>query len=122
MMNAQFELSWFWIALALVVPPLAAAPLAVPAWLKGQPILGNLAGTVVLFGSAIALILRERVELDRLAQACFDQGFVCVPDPSAFTRYAIYAFIGLFEVMALFYVSLRVEAKVRRRGYAPEWR
>lgn len=116
------ELSWFWIALALTVPPMAAALVAWPPWLKGEPILGNLAGTAVIFGSAIALILRERVALDRLAQACLDQGFVCLSDPSAFTRYAIYAFIGLFEVMALFYVSLRVETKVRRRGYAPEWR
>jgi hypothetical protein len=116
------ELSWFWIALGLTVPPLAAALVAWPPWLKGEPILGNLAGTAVIFASAIALILRERVDLDRLAQACLDQGFVCLPDPSAFTRYAIYAFIGLFEVMVLFYVSLRVETKVRRRGYAPEWR
>jgi hypothetical protein len=116
------ELNWFWIAFALIVPPLAAALVAWPPWLKGEPILGNLAGTAVLFGSAIGLIFRERVELDRVAQACLDQGFVCPPDPSAFTRYAIYAFVGLFEVMILFYVSLHVETRVRRRGYAPEWR
>ena len=116
------ELSWSWIALAVTAPPLVAALAAFPAWLKGQPILGNLAGTAIIFGSAIALILRERVALDRLAQACLDQGFVCLPDPSAFTRYAIYAFISLFEVMLLFSVSLRVETKVRRRDYAPEWR
>jgi len=116
------ELSWFWIALALVVPPAAGVLAAYPAWLKSETILGNLTGTTVIFGSAIALILRERVALDRLAQVCLDQGYVCLPDPSAFTRYAIYAFIGLFEVMALFYVSLMVETKVRRRGYAPEWR
>ena len=40
----------------------------------------------------------------------------------AFTRFAIYAFIALFEVMGLFMLSLRVETKLRRRGYAPEWR
>ena len=32
------------------------------------------------------------------------------------------AFIALFEVMVLFTISLKVEEKVRRRGYAPEWR
>jgi hypothetical protein len=116
------DLSWFWIAFAVIVPPLAAAMAAWPPWLKGQPILGNLAGTAILFGSAIGLILRERVALDRVAQACLDRGFVCPPDPSAFARYAIYAFVGLFEVMILFYVSLHVETRVRRRGYAPEWR
>ena len=46
----------------------------------------------------------------------------CWPNPSAFSRYAIYAFIALFEVMALFSLSLKVENKIRRRGYAPEWR
>ena len=44
------------------------------------------------------------------------------PTPSAFARYAIYAFIALFEVMGLFSLSLKVETKIRRRGYAPEWR
>lgn len=116
------ELNWFWIGVALIAPALAGGLVALPIWLKGQPILGNLTGTAVIFGGAIALILRERVELDRLAQACLDRGLVCVPEPSAFARYAIYSFIGLFEVMVLFSVSLKVEEKIRRRGYAPEWR
>jgi hypothetical protein len=107
----------------LVAPTVAGGLVALPIWLKGQPILGNLAGTAVVFGGAIALILRERVELDRLAQACLDQGFVvCSPDPSAFARYAVYSFIALFEVMVLFSVSLKVEHTIRRRGYDPEWR
>jgi hypothetical protein len=116
------ELSWSWIVLALTVPPVAGGLVALPIWLKSQPILGNLAGTVVIFGAAVALIMREHIELERLAHECLDRGFVCWPVPSAFARYAIYAFIGLFEVMALFSVSLRVEAKIRRRGYDQQWR
>ncbi len=115
-------MNWFWIGLALTVPPLLGGLIAVPFWRSGQPILGNLAGTVVIFGAALALMLREHVELDRVAQACLDQGYTCWPDPSAFTRFGIYAFIALFEVIGLFSLSLRVEAKLRRRGYAPEWR
>ncbi len=116
------ELSWYWIAFAVSVPTVVGGLVALPFWLKSEPIFGNLAGSAVIFGSALALILRERVELDRLAQRCLDQGFICWPEPSAFTRYAIYAFIALFEVIALFSVSLKVEEKIRRRGYAPEWR
>jgi len=116
------ELNWSWIALALTAPPVAGGLIALPIWQKGQPILGNLAGTIVIFGAAIALIMREHVELERISQACLDRGFTCWPDPSAFTRFAIYAFIALFEVMGLFMLSLRVETKLRRRGYAPEWR
>jgi len=116
------ELSWSWIAVALTVPGVVGALVAVPLWLRGEPIFGNLTGTAVIFGAAVGFILRERVELERLTQECLEQGIVCWPEPSAFTRYAIYAFIALFEVMALFSVSLKVEERVRRRGYAPEWR
>jgi hypothetical protein len=47
---------------------------------------------------------------------------VCWPEPAAFTRFAIYAFIGLVQVFVVFTLSLRVEERVRRRDYAPEWR
>jgi hypothetical protein len=116
------ELSWRWIALMATLPPIVGALVAVPCWLNKQPILGNLAGTAVIFGSALALILRESTELDRLGRACIDAGYYCFPSPSAFSRYAIYAFIALFEVFALFTASLKVEERVRRRGYDPEWR
>jgi hypothetical protein len=79
------ELNWSWIALALTAPPLVGGLIAFPIWQKGQPILGNLAGTIVIFGAAVALILRERVELDRVSQACLGRGLVCWPDPSAAT-------------------------------------
>lgn len=114
--------NWFWIGIALAVPLLIGTLIAVPIWLLDQPILGNLAGTGAIFGAAVGLIFRERVELERLAQQCLDQGYMCFPDPSAFTRFAIYAFIALLQVMVLFSVSLKVEERRRRRRYAPEWR
>lgn len=116
------NLSWFWLALAAIAPPLAGALVAYPIWRWNQPILGNLAGTFIIFGSAIALIMREHLELDRQVQACLQQGFTCWPEPAPFTRYAIYASVALVQVMALFALSLKVELKLRRRGYAPEWR
>jgi hypothetical protein len=116
------ELSWRWIALMLTVPPVAGVLVALPFWLKIETILGNLAGTIVIFGSAVALIVRESVELNRVIQKCLDAGYTCWPEPSAFTRYSIYAFIGLIEVVALFTWSLRVEERIRNRRYAPEWR
>jgi len=116
------ELSWFWIALMLTVPPLMGVLVAFPIWRTREIILGNLAGTALIFGAAFALISREYVELDRLTRMCLDSGFVCWPEPSAFMRYAIYAFIALIEVFALFTLSLRVERRIRNRDYAPEWR
>ena len=115
-------LSWFWIVVAVVVPSALAVLVAWPIWRSGQAILGNVAGTLIIMATAMALIMREHVVLDRVVQACLEQGTTCWPEPSAFTRYAIYAFIGLAEVIALFLVSLKVEAYFRRRDYAPEWR
>lgn len=114
-------LSWFWICLGASIPALVGALLALPFWRKGQSIFGSIVGTIVIFGSAIGLILREYVELDRLTQACLDAGSVCWPEPSAFTRFAIYAFIALVEVFALFTLSIVVDERRRRGGYAREW-
>ena len=116
------QLNRHYIALALTVPPLVGLLVAFPYWWKGRMTFGNIVATGVVFASSIGLILREYVELDRIAQACIDDGTVCFPVPSAFTRFAIYAFIGLFEVIVLFSLSLFVEERARRRQYAPEWR
>jgi hypothetical protein len=120
--NRMPGLNWFWIALELLVPPLIALAVAYPIWQQKQPILGNLAGTAVIVTVAVGLIGRESVQLDRLVRACLDNGIICAPSPSAFTRYAIYVVVAFIEIMALFTYSLSVEARIRRRGYAPEWR
>ena len=114
---------WYWIGVQLVVPPIVGGLLALPFWRKDQAIFGNIFGTVIIFSAAFALIMREHIELDRLIRQCFDSGQdVCSPDPSAFARFALFSFIALFQVIMLFSVSLKVDEKMRRRGYAPEWR
>jgi hypothetical protein len=115
------SLNWFWIIVSASLPAIGGLLVAYPIWRLNQPILGNLAGSAVIFGTAIALIMREHVELDEQVQACLGQGTTCWPDPSAFTRYAIYAGIALVQVMALFSISLQVEHRLRRRGYDPQW-
>jgi hypothetical protein len=116
------QLNWHYIAFAVAAPPLVGLLFALPFWWKGRMTFGNVVATGVVFGSAIALILREYVEIDRLTQECLDAGTVCWPVPSAFTRFAIYAFIGLMQVIALFSLSVVVEDRARRRQYSPEWR
>ena len=116
------ELSLFWIGLMAVGPTVLGTLVAAVLWRSRQMVLGNLAGTLVIFGAALVLIVRESGDLDRLTRACIAAGYTCWPEPSAFMRYAIYASIGLVEVIALFLGSLEVERRVRNRGYAPEWR
>jgi len=121
--HAQVEgLSWFWILVEATLPPFVGWLIALPLWLKDQPVLGNIAGSIVIFGTAFGLIMREHIELDRLSGACLDAGKTCFPHPEAFTRFSIYAFIAMFEVIALFTLSLSVDERRRRRGYDPQWR
>ena len=115
-------LSWQWIGLMATAPFVGAAAVAYPCWRKQEPILGNLAGTALIFATAFALIFRESAEVDRITRACLDNGYTCWPVPAAFIRYAIYAGTGFVEVVALFLWSLRVEQEIRNRNYAPEWR
>jgi hypothetical protein len=115
-------LSWYWIAIEATAAPIVGLLVALPLWYTAQPILGNIAGTVVIFGTAVGLILREHIQIDTMVRKCIDEGVPCFPQPDAFTRFAVYAFIALFEVIVLFTYSLRVERKLRDRGYAPEWR
>ena len=115
-------LNWHWISIELTAAPLLGLLVAAPFWRKGGMIFGNIVATALIFGWAFALIFREHIEIDRIVRQCFDDGIVCWPEPGAFTRYAIYAFIALFEVCGLFSISLIVEKKLRDRDYAPEWR
>lgn len=121
-LQAMQGLNRYWIALQLTIAPLLGLLATLPFWRRGEMIFGSIAGTAVILGWAIALILREYVEVDRSVQACLAAGTVCWPEPSAFARFATYASIGLGEVFLLFTVSLAVERRMRNRDYAPEWR
>jgi hypothetical protein len=115
-------LNWTWIGLEIALLPLLAMLVAYPFWRNASFIVGNIAGSMLICAAAIGLILREYVEVDKAVQACIDEGRVCWPHPSAETRFAIYACLGLFEVIVLFAISLSVERRMRNREYAVEWR
>lgn len=116
------QLNWRYIGLAVLLPPLAGFVVAFPFWRKRKMTLGNIFASAIIFATSIALILREYAEIDKVTLACLDAGIPCFPHPSAFTRFAIYACIGLVQVIAFFSISLIVDERVRRRDYAPEWR
>lgn len=115
-------LSWQWIGVMATAPLVMGALVAYPVWRKQEPILGNLAGAAIIIAAAFALIFRESAEVDIVTRACLAENYTCWPVPSAFVRYAIYAGIGMVEVVVLFLWSLRVEQQIRNRNYAPEWR
>jgi hypothetical protein len=115
-------LNWWWIGVEAGAVPLLAVLAAYPFWRNAAFVFGNIVGSMLICVAAIGLILREYVEVDKVVQACIDNGAVCWPQPSAETRFAIYACLGLFEVIVLFSISLAVERRMRNREYAAEWR
>jgi hypothetical protein len=115
-------LNWFWIVIAATVPGVLGLLVAALFWRRSDAIFGNIVATAIIFAFSFGLIWREHVELDAIIKTCLEAATVCWPEPAAFTRYAIYAFIGLFQVFLVFTLSLRVEERIRRRDYAPEWR
>lgn len=115
-------LNWTWIGLELTVTPLVALILAWPFWRKNEVIVGNIVATAVIFVTGFGLIWGEYVVIDRIVNACLDAGTTCWPQPSAFTRFAVYGSIALVEVFGIFSLSLWVEERRRSREYDPEWR
>jgi hypothetical protein len=116
------ELNWTWIGLSLAAPPIAGGLAAWAIWQTKQIVLGNIAGTAVIFAAALGFILREQAEIEAVVNACLEAGTTCFPEPSAFMRYAIYACIAMGQVFVLFWISLGYEHRLSRRDYAPEWR
>ena len=77
-------LNWYWIGLEASVVPILGVLFALPLWLKEQPVFGNIAGTVVIFGSAFALIMREHMQIEAMVGTCLEGGIPCfrIPTPS----------------------------------------
>jgi hypothetical protein len=116
------DVNWLSVAIMVLVALPLGVFLATPLWQRKEGLLGNLAGTGVIFGTAVVLILRESAESDAVTSRCLEAGLTdCFPS-GTFTRYATYAFIGLAEVIVLFLISIAAERRIRERDIAPEWR
>ena len=112
-----------WLGVASTLPIALGLLVAWPLWARRQEAIGNIAGATLIFMVTIGMITREWLALEQIRLArCPDPDTFCLPDPGNFTKFAIYGFIGLAQVFALFMISLSVERRIRNRGVAPEWR
>jgi hypothetical protein len=116
------HLSWPYIAAMVIVPPIVSFPVAKLLWRRNEVMLGSVAGGGIIFIVTFALVFREYAYLEQLGQACQNAGRVCIPDPSGFIRYAIYGFIGLFQLFWLFAAGLKYEQRESEKHYDAEWR
>jgi hypothetical protein len=60
--------------------------------------------------------------IQKILLKCVAAGRPCTVHAAPFARFAVYGFIGMLDVMALFVLSLWIEEKRRKRLLAPEWR
>jgi hypothetical protein len=126
--NRSFEaalsntMSWFWIALALSLPFAVAVLVAWPFWGRSRDSLGSGVGSIFIFSCAVEFIAREYVELQQFSRECIVTEKVCSFHPEPFTRFCVYAFIGMAQVGTLFAISGAVERRIENAAFAKEWR
>lgn len=109
--------------IAAIGPALLGFLIAWPLWRRNMGTFGSSVGASVIFMCAAALIGREYAELERLTEACVEAtGYECIFKPSAFTRFAIYAGIGLVQVFVLFDAGIRADHRAYRKQFPSEWK
>jgi hypothetical protein len=115
------HLSWNWIALQATAPVPVALFAAWIFWRGSNFMIGNVVGSALIFATTVGAIGREYFALQAFLRKCIADELACPVQPDAFTRFAVYAFIGMFQIAALFALSLRFEERARRRLFSPEW-
>ena len=115
-------MNWLWIGVAIVAPTALGFLTAWPLWRRGQGTFGSTVGASVIFICGATLIGREYAELEQLTAACIEAtGYECIFEPSAFTRFAIYAGIALLEVFILFDAGIKADHRAYRRQFPSDW-
>lgn len=118
-------MSPYTIAAALTAPTGLAFLAAWPFWVKAkETIVGNTIGALIVTMSVFGLIAREYIDIERARRRCEEltRGVCAADTAGAFMKFAIYGFIGLAEIVALFVVADLIEHRRKERQYASEWR
>lgn len=107
-----------WVIVASLAPVTAALAVAWPFWKRRvADEIGSIAGSAVVLCCALGFFAREFAEVMAFHNTCLAAGKACHFSPEPFTRYAIYAGIGMLQVFVVFVVGLR--AQERGRGSSP---
>jgi 4-amino-4-deoxy-L-arabinose transferase-like glycosyltransferase len=117
-MRHQMNLAW--LALAILLPAIASLLVAWPLWARQvRDEIGSITGAAVVLLFTLVHIAREFATALAFQNQCFAAGRACHFEPEPFTRYAIYAGVGMLQVFLVFVVGLRVQERGRRRPTPP---
>ena len=115
-------MSWYWIAIAVLLPLVAALGVAWPFWGRSRDALGSGAGALLVFVLDVAFVGREYIHVQQLTAGCLAAEVRCAFHPEPFTRFCIYGFIAMAQVFVLFAVGATVEGRIANKAFAAEWR
>jgi len=115
-------MSWYSVAVALVLPIGLAVLVAWPFWGRSRDSLGSGVGSVLILAFAVAFIGREYTHLQQFTGDCLATEQACSFNPEPFTRFGIYVFIAMAQVGTLFAISGAVEHRIENASFAKEWR
>jgi hypothetical protein len=105
-----------WVAAAAVVPLVAGMLTSAPLWRRRvRDDMGSIAGVGVVLFFVVTFIAREYGEIVDTEARCVVSGIGCHFHPEPFTRYVIFASIGLVQTFAIFITGLIVDERLRRR-------
>ena len=115
--------NWGLIALASVLPPLAAVAVAWPFWKSGRFIIGNVAGLAVVLVACLFFGFAEYADALKFRFWCAETNTPCRPTGSGdFMRISVFAFVAMVQAMLLHVVSGMKEHRTDRAGYDRRWR
>jgi formate hydrogenlyase subunit 3/multisubunit Na+/H+ antiporter MnhD subunit len=115
-------ISWYWIAVALVLPLMLATALAWPFWGRSRDSLGSIVGAFVIFLFVMALVGREYIHIQRLTVQCIATERICRFHPDPFTRFCLYGFIAMIQASVLFGMGRWREDRLENQAFDKEWR
>jgi hypothetical protein len=121
--SAGIGMHWARILTASTVPIAVALPVSALAWRTGRMLLGNMLGLSILFVAALTFAAIEFGDAFHYRLLCQATETACWPsDPSDFVKIATYGVVAFVQVGTLFWLSLGVEERARRRALDPSWR
>ncbi len=98
----------------------AARRCAALAGLKPIGMMAGHAGDGLRRTLVVAVQFQREQARQPVSYGCIQAEALCFR-PEPFTRFCIYGFIALIEAGAIFALGLTMEARIRRRSYAPDW-
>ena len=104
-----------WALYVVALPSALGALVALPFWLKGRTMLGNVAGSCAIALAVAVLIWQQFGAYVRAQEGCTGAG--CPPSENALYAFLILVVLGWLDVFFLLFLSGFVEDWRKRRHF-----